>query len=284
MVKNETVEKSFLAQAAKLIVKKAGYNMCWRAYFNMFMFDYDEILKEVPRFERSKIFGDPDYLENVYKALELAYQKDPQRAIAMIIYILLEDENINIKEEDLIKYPVVKEFLENKDLKDFSRLLPKIIRISPTTYLEISENDIPDPFYKELIRLINKCYVYEIYPAVLIFSRKLLENLLIDILRKKYGMQHLELFYDKKRRRFLSFNDLLKNFEDKLNDFKIIVPNLDKELIRKINEFREAGNSSAHSLELNNEKVKKLVNDKQGDLEYIVKVLIRIYNNIPKEK
>ncbi len=96
-------------------------------------------------------------------------------------------------------------------MTDFSQLLPKI-GVSFTKYLDIS--DVPDPFYRDLIDLINKCYSYGIYPAVLVFSRKLLENLLVDILRKKYGMQNVELFFDTKRRRFRSFNELLKNFEE----------------------------------------------------------------------
>ncbi|WP_456329927.1 hypothetical protein [Archaeoglobus sp.] len=58
-------------------------------YFRMFMFDFDEILHHVPRLVRSQSFGDPDYPRNVYKALDLAYQIDQQRAIAMIIHILM---------------------------------------------------------------------------------------------------------------------------------------------------------------------------------------------------
>ncbi|WP_456329934.1 hypothetical protein [Archaeoglobus sp.] len=268
----ERVERAFLAQAAKLIVDKAWYDVDWGIYFRMFMFDPDEILHHVPRLFRSQSFGDPDYPRNVYQALELAYQIDQQRAIAMIIYIL---DDIRINEEELTKYPAVKAFLENKDLTDFSQLLPKI-GASFTKYLDIS--DVPDPFYRDLIELINKCYSYGIYPAVLIFSRKLLENLLVDILRKKYGMQNVELFFDTKRRRFRSFNELLKNFEEKLNDFIPIIPHLDTELIRKINTFREAGNSSAHTLEVNIQK--SWLDEKQADLEYVVKTLIRLYNNI----
>lgn len=271
----EQLEKAFLAQAAKLIVEKAGCNVSWKAYFEMFMFDFDEILKEIPRFEKSMIFNDPDYLNNVYEALELAYQKDQLNAIAMTIYIV---EDIKVKKEELTKYPTVEAFLEDKDLTDFFQPLPKVGVLSTVKYLDISE--VPDSFYRDLINLINKCYSYGIYPAVLVFSRKLLENLLIDILRKKYGMQYLKLFFNEKRGRFCSFNELLKNFEEKLNDFKDIVPDLNKKFIKNINTFREAGNSSAHSLELCVKK--KELDKKQEDLEYIVKVLIRIYNNIPK--
>lgn len=268
----ERLERAFLAQAAKLIVDKAWYDVDWEIYFRMFMFDFDEISHRIPRLLKSQSFGNRDYSRNVYRALELAYQIDQQRAIAMIIHII---DDIEINEEELTKYPAVKAFLENKDLTDFSQLLPKI-SMSFTKYLNIS--NVPDDFYRDLIDLINKCYSYGIYPAVLVFSRKLLENLLVDILRRKYGMQNVELFFDTERRRFRSFNELLKNFEERLNDFRPIIPHLDTNFIKKVNIFREAGNSAVHTLELN---IRKDELDKyRNDLEYTVKTLIRLYNNI----
>ena len=267
----ELLEKALIAQVTKLIVDKV-WDIEWEIYFRMFMFDFDEILHYVPRLIKSQRFRDPDYPDNVYYALELSYQIDSQRALAMITRIL---NDIGIEEGELVKYPAVKTLLENEDLMDFSQLLPKI-SASPIKYLDIS--DVPDPFYRDLIDLINKCYSYGIYPAVLVFSRKLLENLLVDILRKKYGMQNVELFFDTKRRRFRSFNELLKNFEERLDDFKLIIPHLDREFIRKINKFREAGNSSAHTLELNIQR--NWLDENREDLNYVVKTLIRLYNNI----
>ena len=56
------------------------------------------------------------------------------------------------------------------------------------------------------------------------------------------------------------------------------MPHLNKEFIRKINIFREAGNSSAYTLELDVKE--NWLEEKQADLEYVVKTLIRLYNNI----
>ena len=270
----EKLEMAFLAQAAKLIVDSAGYSVNWEIYFTMFMFDFSEIEYHVPRLTRSQYWGDPDYPDNVYRALKLAYEIDPQRALAMIVYIL---NDIGVHEEELAKYPAVKAFLENKDLKDFSQIFPKV-DLSLTKYLDIS--DVPDPFYRDLIDLINKCYSYGIYPAVLVFSRKLLENLLIDILRRKYGMKNIHLFFDPNHGRFRNFNELLKNFKERLDDFKIIIPDLDHKFIEKINKFREKGNASAHKLVEDIYVQKKWLDENRNDLNFIVKVLIRIYNNI----
>jgi len=263
-------ERSSIAQVAKLIVDTAGYEISWKIILDMFGFG--DILEDVPRLIKSQRFGDSDYPDNVYRTLELAYEINPRRALAMMTCII---RDIGIEEQILEHYPGAKAIIENKEVNDLSRLLPKV-NLSFTPYLQIT--DVPDPFYRDLIELINKCYVYEIYPAVLIFSRKLLENLLVDILRKKYGMQNVELFFDTNRRRFRSFNELLKNFKDRLEEFRVIIPNLDNKFIEKINEFREVGNSSAHSLECTIPK--EWLDEKREELEYVVKVLIRLYKHI----
>jgi hypothetical protein len=263
--------KSFLAQSAKLIVDKAWRDVAWNIILDMFGFG--EIINELPRFYNSWYYGDPDYPENVYWALELAYKKDHQRALAMIVYII---QDIHVREKDLEKYPAIKTILENKDLVDFSQLIPKI-KLTFTRYLDII--DVPDPFYRDLIDLINKCYSYGIYPAVLVFGRKLLENLLVDIIRRKYGGQNVELFFDTKHRRFRNFNELVKVFKERLNDFKLIVPSLDGKFIEKLNKFREVGNAAAHTLELNVSK--KWLDENRDDLEFVTKILIRVDKNVP---
>jgi len=269
---NEKVEKAFLAQAAKLISDEAWYDVDWNIVLNMFMFG--NLLEDVPRLMRSQSFGDPDYPSNVLYTLESAYEIDAKRTLAMIVYIL---KDIGIKEETINKYPAIKAILKNREIKDLSSLFPEIsYTLTETKYLNITE--YPDDFYKDLVELINKCYIYVIYPAVYVFSRKLLENLLIDILRKKYGMENIDLFFDTKHRRFYSFNVLMRNFVDKIEDFKIIIPSLDHNFINIINKFRESGNSSAHTLEISVKKEE--IDDVRDDLMFVIKTLIRLWKNI----
>jgi len=269
---NKKVKQVVLAQAAKLICDVAWYDIDWVVTLSMFMFG--DLLDDVPRLIKSQSFGDSDYPRNVYRVFQLASEIDPTRTLAMIVYII---KDIGVDEKTLNDYSAVKSILENKDVVDFSQLLPKMsYTLTKTKYLDIIE--VPDDFYRDLIDLINKCYIYEIYPGVSIFSRKLLENLLIDILRKKYGMKNVELFFDTKHRRHHSFNVLLKNFVEGLDDFKIIIPSLDYSFINKINKFRETGNSAAHTLEINIKK-EEIDKDKK-DLEFVVKTLIRLYKNI----
>lgn len=265
------VEQAFLAHTAKMIADVAWHDINWDLILGMFAFS--DILEKVPRLVRSQQWGDPDYPENVHKVFRLAYEEDPRRAISMAIYIIQNE--IKPSTDTLEKYPIVKAYLENKEGADFSQIFPKVGVYTPK-YLDITE--VPDDFYKDLIDLINKCYAYGIYPAVLIFSRKLIENLLVDILRRKYGMRNVDLFFDVKHGRFHGFNILLKNFESRIDEFKPIIPSLDRDFINKINEFRESGNSAAHALEI---YVKKDEIDNSKDkLEFLVKTLIRLYKNI----
>ena len=143
-------------------------------------------------------------------------------------------------------------------------------------YLTIRE--LPDDFYYSLVDSINKSYRHEVCMAVSVLVRKLLENLLVDVLRKKFKMKNIDLFYDKHHRRFHSFNVLLRNFEDNLDSFKTVTPSIDSDFVKKLNTYREAGNSAAHTLEV--ETRRSDLHAKREELQFIVKALVRLYNNI----
>ncbi len=143
-------------------------------------------------------------------------------------------------------------------------------------YLDVKV--LPDDFYMELQDQINLAFAYEILPAVQILSRKLVENLLVDILRKKYGTQNIDLYYDANRGRFHGFERLLKNLDERIEDFIGISSEFNKSFLKKVNKYREHGNSSAHTIELNLDK-NRLENEAK-DLEYAIKMLVRVLNSI----
>lgn len=265
-------EHAFLAQAAKLITDVAWHDVGWSMVLDMFMFG--DLLERVPRLIRSQSFGDPDYPNNVNAVFQVAHECDSQRAIAMVVYIIQEEMKANT--QTLEKYPIVEAYLQNKELPDYTQILAKFGTYTSPKYLDITE--VPDDFYRDLLDLINKCYTYGIYPAVNIFSRKLLENLLVDILRRKYSMKNVALFFDTEHGKHHSFNVLLKNFAARLGDFKIAMPSLDHEFINKVSKFRESGNSAAHTLEIDIKR--KEVDQNRDDLEFVVKTLIRLYKNV----
>jgi len=288
MNREEESAEIFLAQLAKFLVDHFWHDVEWEIYLKMFGFGW--VLDEVPRLTRSQYWGDSDYPSNVLAALEKAYHSDPEKAVNMIMAILndvlskFEKRNILYggKLVDinsiLSRYPAVKHFLESKKI---SGALPSVVFAIPpgvgVRFLDITE--YPDDFYRELVELINRSYLAGIYPAVFLFARKLIENLIIDILRKRYGLRNVELFFDSRHRRFKSLNELIKNFRDKLKDFQIIIPSLDQDFINKLNKFRERGNATAHALEI---LVKREdIDELRDDLRYVVMTLIRLLKNIP---
>jgi hypothetical protein len=165
----------------------------------------------------------------------------------------------------------------NNFLKNPTKFTENLVNhetINEKPYLEIEK--VPDDFYRQLIDLINECYSKEIYPAVPIFCRKLLESLIIDILKKKYGQKNIDIFYNKSYRQYKSFNSLLKELEDNIDDFKIDMPSIDKKFISSISKFREKGNTEAHVLELDFEKYKYELDKDRNEISHTVKKLIRL--------
>lgn len=144
-------------------------------------------------------------------------------------------------------------------------------------YLDIDH--YPDDFYRDLINLINNCYSRDLYAPIPLFIRKILENLLIDILRDKYGHSDISKFYDASKGRFHSFSILLKTLKDNLSDFSAI-SSIDTDLIREINQFRVQGNSHAHTLELDLNNVKNQLDSSKNDINFLIKKMIRAYGLI----
>jgi hypothetical protein len=118
---------------------------------------------------------------------------------------------------------------------------------------------------KEEINILydnNRCI------SVCLLLRKLFENLIIDILRKRYGAKQINLFYNPSKGMFQSFSVLLDNLNTKIDDFKYIDPNFNEEMIKKIDFYREKGNSSAHSISA--DITKKEIDDRKDDINYLV--------------
>jgi len=136
----------------------------------------------------------------------------------------------------------------------------------------------PDDFYISLIEEINFQYTTKHSISLSILIRKLFENLIIDILRKKYGTTDLSLYYDRSKRRFHDFSILLKNIETKLSDFHHISPNFDKKFLQELSEYREYGNTGAHSIDVNMKL--EYFTERKEEINHKVKLLIRIFNLI----
>lgn len=114
----------------------------------------------------------------------------------------------------------------------------------------ISVSDPDGDFYSPLIDDINVCYKNRVYDAVLVLTRKLFENLLIELLRGHFGMEDVSLFFIKEQRRFQNFSTLLENAKERSDKLLFYNPDI-KDILDKMDRFREKSNASAHSIEVN---------------------------------
>ena len=139
---------------------------------------------------------------------------------------------------------------ENKKEFNYSN---KWFRLTATPYLSTSFIDTDfrnETLYEKLKIEINNCYSYGFFTATLVLSRKLTENMLIDILRKKYPpnvAKNLEIYYIQEQRRFKDLSDLILELGNRKSDFEPDI-NIVEDILRLIHPLRESANSGVHSI------------------------------------
>ena len=138
--------------------------------------------------------------------------------------------------------------------------------------------DFSDIFYNELRDEINGAYNMGLFTSVMLLSRKLFENHIIDILRVKYPpcvAGNLELYFMTNEGRFQNFTTLLKNIEDRKSDFTVD-EHVIAEIISLIKPFRKSANLNAHSI--------IIVSNEKGILDFqiprISALLSKLHSNI----
>jgi len=119
----------------------------------------------------------------------------------------------------------------------------------PISIIEIIKYDTNDPLRRGHIDEINRAYTYSCYTSAFILCRKVIENMVIDILRKKFPestKENKELYYDVAQKRLKDFSIILKNLRAKSNEF-----DLEKKLVERIAELAEGlkdkANDKTHS-------------------------------------
>ncbi len=278
MMDEERIHKAVIAQSVDLVTKKY-WEIPWRIYAQMFELPVEEFYLNPDRFWRSQYFHDDDYPTHVLAYLNNCYEYSKELTLSMIRKIIdnMTEEKIIDEEYLKDKYPLLFSFKHAKEISHGIRFIP------PTTEKFIDIESAPDDFYRELIRKINISYQVGLYSCTLVLLRKLIENLLIDILRYTFGFQQIELFYDKDHGRFKALSELIKNFKKYKDKYKTTVREIDV-LIERIEELRPYTNASAHSIE-DELKVTKRELDELNDkinLNYIIASLIRINNSLNK--
>jgi len=106
-----------------------------------------------------------------------------------------------------------------------------------------------DYFKKGHIDELSRAYTFDCYTSVFILARKIIENLIIDILKKKYPeriKKNRELYFNTAQGRFKDFGVILKNLKNKKSDFGSENKAVEKlyELAKKL---KDDANNKAHS-------------------------------------
>ncbi|MHA1863237.1 MAG: hypothetical protein ACTSWA_05660 [Candidatus Thorarchaeota archaeon] len=104
----------------------------------------------------------------------------------------------------------------------------------------------PTDAYRDLVNEINFCFANQACAATIVLTRKLVENLIVDILRKNYGMAGLDLFFEKGKHRFRGLSELIANLRSNVADFDTF--GLKKRHITTMEKLREEANANAHSI------------------------------------
>lgn len=130
----------------------------------------------------------------------------------------------------------------------FNSLVDSELTVEPRENRFIDTDITDHQFYNNLVEDINKSYRYRINDATLVLTRKLLENLLIDVLRSEYGGQQVELYFNTDHRRFHGFGKLKSNFEENYQDLEPYCRTSEDNWLEGLEQFRVEGNSSAHSI------------------------------------
>lgn len=114
-------------------------------------------------------------------------------------------------------------------------------------FIEIEHEYRIDKAYSDLIDEINTCFEYEAFSSALVMLRKLLENLIIDILILKYEPHgKTEMYFDETNSRFLPLKELVEHFEQIVKDYSSY--GFKDHHLGAIKGFRKKGNIAAHNI------------------------------------
>jgi len=157
--------------------------------------------------------------------------------------------------EDLKKfiYKSIELFVENRKRKEKKILpvkkrktLPETKKIETEELLAFSKN-YPWVFYEPLEREINACYSTKLFNACLLLSRKMIENLLYNLLEYKFPKK-AELRWNTGKNRPHDFATLIENLDQNKNQFTQEEQSYIDKFLELCKPFRRYANSKAHNI------------------------------------
>lgn len=227
------------------------------------------LIPDTDRFDGAWDFAGDHRFDLTRRFLRRVYEEDEDTAYSLMNQVYSSVGGANTKE--LQRYPTLNVLENNTD----NTTNPQVPTHSKP-FLDI--DNVPGTFYPSLIENINNCHHLGIYDATLILTRKLVENLLVDVLRRKYGTDRIELYYNPDSSEFHSFYELIEKFRELQSDFEHHSSEIGDGFIRELNSIRKPSNAEAHSIETD------VSDDEMEDYRstsiYLVKVLFHIRDSL----
>jgi hypothetical protein len=135
----------------------------------------------------------------------------------------------------------------------------------------------PDIFYDRLEDEINTAYSNPAIPnAVLMLSRKLIENLVYNLLQYKLGGPGIKLYFDTTHNRPLDFGVLLDNLKDQKGQFDQDQHDMIDKFLALAQPFRRDANSKAHNVLEYLESMKQIKSLKIPEMTQILLKLVEL--------
>jgi len=151
--------------------------------------------------------------------------------------------------------------------------LKKTEKIESEELLAFS-NNYPWVFYRPLEKEINACYSTKLFNSCLLLSRKMIENLIYNLLGITFPRDG-ELRWNTSKNRPHDFAVLIDQLEQKINQFSAEEQSFIEKFLRLCKPFRRYANSKAHNIMEYIERKDEIDNMKIPEMIQILLNLIR---------
>lgn len=107
-----------------------------------------------------------------------------------------------------------------------------------------------DDDFELLVTNINRSYRNEINDGTLVLTRKLYENLIVEILRMELGGEEIDIYYNTSTGRHHGLGTLCGNLRGKISELGHYSRQLNDELVDSIEDFKQPADSQTHAVRI----------------------------------
>lgn len=147
--------------------------------------------------------------------------------------------------------------LNEEDRKGLSNNNIKVIEVknnnhkARTKIILFVKFDTKNKFLTTHLDEINKCYTFHCYTAAFILTRKVIENLITEIIKRKFPSNQKddkELYLNFSTGHVRDLSELIRNLRNKSNSFAPDEKKLIQRILQLSEKFKDDANDKTHSL------------------------------------